>query len=81
MFCPGTKGLAHCEDDGFYEDFNMDEVDFNIENYDDELFGVALNNPEQLFGNDEIDSSFGVKDMSGADLKCQSTRGAEVLLF
>ncbi|GFZ07578.1 CONSTANS-like 9 [Actinidia rufa] len=76
MFCPGTKSPAHCEDDGFYEDFNMDEVDLNIENYD-ELFGVALNNPEQLFGNDEIDSSFGVKDMSGASWKCQGTFAAE----
>ncbi|PSR96457.1 Zinc finger protein like [Actinidia chinensis var. chinensis] len=76
MFCPGTKGPAYCEDDGFYEDFNMDEVDLNIENYD-ELFGIALNNPEQLFGNDEIDSLFGVKDMPGADLKCQGTRAAE----
>ncbi|CAL5406153.1 unnamed protein product [Camellia sinensis] len=65
MCCPGTKAPGLCEDDGFYENFNMDEVDLNIENYE-ELFGVA--NP---FGNDGIDSLFGVKEMSSADLNSQ----------
>lgn len=77
MSCPGTKEPGLSEIDGLYEDFNMDEVDLNIENYE-ELFGVSLNNPEPLFGNDGIDSLFGVNDMSGADLNCQGTCEAEV---
>ncbi|THG11480.1 hypothetical protein TEA_011188 [Camellia sinensis var. sinensis] len=74
--CPGTKARDLEEDDKFYEDFNMDEVDLNIENYE-ETFGVALNDPEQLFGNDGIGSLFGVKDMSGADLNHRGTYAAE----
>ncbi|KAF5949392.1 hypothetical protein HYC85_011385 [Camellia sinensis] len=74
--CPGTKASDLEEDDKFYEDFNMDEVDLNIENYE-EIFGVALNDPEQLFGNDGIGSLFGVKDMSGADLNRRGTYAAE----
>ncbi|KAL7234442.1 hypothetical protein ACSBR1_017948 [Camellia fascicularis] len=74
--CPGTKAPDLEEDDKFYEDFNMDEVDSNIENYE-ETFGVALNDPEQLFGNDGIGSLFGVKDMSGADLNHRGTYAAE----
>ncbi|XP_058211244.1 zinc finger protein CONSTANS-LIKE 9-like [Rhododendron vialii] len=76
MRCPGTKAPSLNEIDEFYEDFNMDEVDLNIENYED-LFGVALHNPEPLFGNDGIDSLFGVEDMSGADMNCQGTCEAE----
>ncbi|KAL6999852.1 Zinc finger protein CONSTANS-like [Sarracenia purpurea var. burkii] len=74
MCYPGTKAQGICEDDGLFEDFNMDEID--LENYE-ELFGVALNDPEQLFGDDGIDSLFGVKGMSGADLNCQDTYAAE----
>ncbi|PIN11515.1 hypothetical protein CDL12_15884 [Handroanthus impetiginosus] len=59
----GAKGPSLCENDNFYGDFNMDEVDISIENYE-ELFGVALDNPEQLFGNDGIDGIFGTKDVS-----------------
>ncbi|XP_057507275.1 zinc finger protein CONSTANS-LIKE 10-like [Actinidia eriantha] len=70
MCCPGTKAPVQHEDDGFYEDFNMDEVDLDIENYE-ELFGVAFNDPQQLFGNDGIGSLFGVKNLSGSDLNCQ----------
>ncbi|KAL7002038.1 Zinc finger protein CONSTANS-like [Sarracenia purpurea var. burkii] len=44
--CPGTKVPDFCKDD-FYEEFNMDEVDLNVEDYE-ELFGVALNDSEQL---------------------------------
>ncbi|KAL0320032.1 UNVERIFIED_CONTAM: Zinc finger protein CONSTANS-LIKE 9 [Sesamum radiatum] len=65
VFLPGEKGPAECEDDGFYDEFNMDEVDLSIENYE-ELFGVA-HNPEDLFDNDGIDGLFGLKDMSGSD--------------
>ncbi|KAL0354308.1 UNVERIFIED_CONTAM: Zinc finger protein CONSTANS-LIKE 9 [Sesamum angustifolium] len=72
---PGAKEkeTAVCEDDDFYDVFNMDEVDLSIENYE-ELFGAALDNP-QLFGNDGIDEIFGTKDMSGSN--CQGAYAAE----
>lgn len=76
VFVPGEKGPAESEDDVFYDDFNMDEVDLGIENYD-ELFGVALNNPEQLFDNEGIEGLFGPNDMSGSD--CQGAYPAEVV--
>ncbi|KAI7988540.1 Zinc finger protein CONSTANS-LIKE 9 [Camellia lanceoleosa] len=60
-YCPGSKAPDLEEDDKFYEDFNMDEVDLNIENY------------EEIFGVDGIGSLFGVKDMSGADLNHRCT--------
>lgn len=78
LFCTGTKGPGLCEDDDLYEDFDMDEMDLNLENYD-ELFGVTLNNSEELFENGGIDSLFGTKDMSGADSTCQGTVAAEVV--
>lgn len=53
----GKKDAEAC-DDGFYADFNMDEVDLGIENYE-ELFGVGHNDPEHLFAKDGIDSLFG----------------------
>lgn len=55
----------------------MDEVDLNFENYE-ELFGLALNNSEELFENGGIDSLFGTTDMSGADSNCQGAVAAEV---
>ncbi|OAY35070.2 zinc finger protein CONSTANS-LIKE 9 [Manihot esculenta] len=70
LCCPGTKGPAVSGDDDLYEDFNMDEVDLNIENYE-ELFGFTLNNSEELFENGGIDSLFGTKDISAADSNCQ----------
>lgn len=63
-----------CGDDGFYDDLNMDEIDLGIENYE-ELFGVALDNPENLFG-DGIDGIFGTEDMSVSN--CQGAYAAEV---
>ncbi|XAR55232.1 hypothetical protein NMG60_11035250 [Bertholletia excelsa] len=72
----GTKASSLCQDDGFYEDFNMDEVDLTIENYE-ELFGEGLNNPDKLFGNDGIDSLFGEENMSGADFDNQNICAAE----
>ncbi|XP_051152237.1 zinc finger protein CONSTANS-LIKE 9-like isoform X2 [Andrographis paniculata] len=57
------KGPSVFDDEGLYDDFNMDEVDLRIENYE-ELFGAALDNPEQLFANDGIDGIFGTKDIS-----------------
>lgn len=52
--------------------FNMDEVDLDIENYE-ELFGEALNSPKDYFSSQGIDSLFGVDDMYGANLNCQGT--------
>lgn len=58
----------------------MDEVDLNFKNYD-ELFGVTMNNSEELFENGGIDSLFGAKDMSGADSNCEgAAAAAEVIL-
>ncbi|PIN20353.1 hypothetical protein CDL12_06944 [Handroanthus impetiginosus] len=74
VFLPREKGPAECENDGFYDEFNMDEVDLSIENYE-ELFGGALHNPEQLFDNDGFDGLFGLTDMSGSD--CQGAYPAE----
>ncbi|GJY24319.1 zinc finger protein CONSTANS-LIKE 9-like protein [Tanacetum coccineum] len=62
----GTKDLElFADDDGFYVDFNMDEVDLSIENYE-ELFGVGHNDPEHLFAKDGIDSLFGGAESSYA---------------
>ncbi|XP_011100551.1 zinc finger protein CONSTANS-LIKE 9 [Sesamum indicum] len=75
VILPGAKEkeAAVCEDDDFYDVFNMDEVDLSIENYE-ELFGAALDNP-QLFGNDSIEGIFGTKDMSASN--CQGAYAAE----
>ncbi|KAF2292481.1 hypothetical protein GH714_023470 [Hevea brasiliensis] len=58
LCCPGTKGPALCEDDDLYKDFNMDEVDLNLENYE-ELFGVTLNNSEELLRMVELRACLG----------------------
>ncbi|KAJ4730261.1 zinc finger protein CONSTANS-LIKE 9-like [Melia azedarach] len=76
LCCSGTKGPALFEDDDLYEDFNMDEVGLNFENYE-ELFGVTLNHSEELLENGGIDSLFGTKDMSAADSNCQGAVAAE----
>ncbi|XP_062152188.1 zinc finger protein CONSTANS-LIKE 9 [Alnus glutinosa] len=70
--CPGL-----CEEDFLCDDFDMDEVDSDLENYE-ELFGVALSHSEELFENGGIDSLFGMKDMSAADSSCQGAVAAEV---
>ncbi|KVI10620.1 Zinc finger, B-box [Cynara cardunculus var. scolymus] len=67
----GTEDPEPFVDDGFYADFNMDEVDLSIENYE-ELFGVGHNDPEHLFAKDGIDSLFG-----GADSNCQGPYAAK----
>lgn len=56
----------------------MDEVDLNLENYE-ELFGMALCHSEELFENGGIDSLFGTKEMSAGDSHCQGAAAAEVL--
>ncbi|MBA0854300.1 hypothetical protein Goshw_028773 [Gossypium schwendimanii] len=73
--CPQTKGPSLCEDD-LYDDFNMDEVDLNLDNYE-ELFGVALNHSEELFESGGIDSLFRTNDLSAADSDCRSAVAAE----
>lgn len=75
FFC-GTKGFALCDDDGFYDDFNMDEGDLNIENYE-EYFGADVDNTGKLFDNDGIDALFATKDMSCSN--CHSASAAEVI--
>ncbi|KAK6116319.1 hypothetical protein DH2020_049946 [Rehmannia glutinosa] len=74
VFLSGAKGPAVREEDRFYDDFIMDEVDLCIENYE-ELFGGPLDNPEQLFGNDGMEEIFGTKNMSGSN--CQGAYAAE----
>lgn len=76
LCCSATKGFAFCEDDDLYEDFNMDEMDLNFENYE-ELFGVTLNHSEELLENGGIESLFGTKDISAADSNCQGAVAAE----
>ncbi|XP_022771635.1 zinc finger protein CONSTANS-LIKE 9-like [Durio zibethinus] len=75
LYCPQTKYPGLSEDD-LYDDFNMDEVDLNLENYE-ELFGVTLNHSEELFENGGIDSLFESKDMPAADSNCQGAVAAE----
>ncbi|XP_022758887.1 zinc finger protein CONSTANS-LIKE 9-like isoform X1 [Durio zibethinus] len=72
--CPQTKCPGLCEDD-LYDDFNMDEVDLSLENYE-ELFGVTLNHSEELFENGGIDSLFGM-DICAADSNCQAAVAAK----
>ncbi|KAL7592396.1 hypothetical protein Lser_V15G34934 [Lactuca serriola] len=69
----GKKDAEACDDDddGFYVDFNMDEVDLSIENYE-ELFGVGHNDPEHLFAKDGIDCLFG-----GAESNCHGSYAAK----
>ena len=78
MYCPAAKCPALCEDDNLYDDFDMDEMDLNLENYE-ELFGVALSHSEELFENGGFNSLFGTKDMSAGDSSCQDAIAAEVL--
>ncbi|KAL1560931.1 Zinc finger protein CONSTANS-like [Salvia divinorum] len=68
----GAKGRALYEDDGCYDNFNMDEIDMGFENYD-ELFGMSHDNPKNIFGDDGI---FGMKEMSTSN--CQGASAAEV---
>ncbi|PHT42797.1 Zinc finger protein CONSTANS-LIKE 9 [Capsicum baccatum] len=72
----GTKGSNLFDDDPFHDDFNMDEVDLSIENYE-ELFGVSLDNHDHLFKNEDIDGLFGTKDMSVAESSFQGVNAVE----
>jgi hypothetical protein len=57
LLCPSRKAPALCEDDKLLGDFNIDEMDFELENYT-ELFDFALNHSEEFFENGGIDSLF-----------------------
>lgn len=74
----GTEDSNLFDDDPFYDDFNMDEVDLSIENYE-ELFGVSIDNRDQLFKNEDIDGLFGTKDMSVAESSFQGVNAVEVV--
>lgn len=73
--CYPMSNPGVCADD-LYKELNMDEVDMNIEDYE-ELFGLTLNNSEELFQNGGLDSLFGTKDMSAADSNCPGDLLAE----
>lgn len=74
----GMKGSMIFEDDPFAQDFNMDEVDLSFENYE-ELFSGSLDNPNQLFENEDINGLFGTKDMSVSGSSCQDADAIEVV--
>ncbi|XP_019420963.1 PREDICTED: zinc finger protein CONSTANS-LIKE 10-like [Lupinus angustifolius] len=75
FYCPGTKCPSICEDN-MYPDFDMDEVDLNLENYD-ELFGMTLTHSEDLFENGGFDSLFGTNDISAEGSDCMGAGAAE----
>ena len=77
--CPGTKLPEFCgdDDDDIYKEFDMDEMDLNLENYE-ELFGMSLNHSEDLFENGGIDSLFEAKGFE--DSVCHSAVAAEVFV-
>lgn len=74
-----TKDPEQIVDDGLYDDFTMDEVDMNIENYE-EMFGVGHNDPKHLFAKDGIDSLFGMKNTtkSGNAVNPECSKAASV---
>ncbi|CAL5203534.1 unnamed protein product [Lathyrus oleraceus] len=77
LYCPATKCPEISEDDDdLYGDFDMDEMDINMENYD-ELFGMALTHSEELFENGGFNSLFRAKAMSAGDSNCQDAIVAE----
>jgi hypothetical protein len=63
--CSSRKAPALCEDDNLYDDFNIDDMDLELENYK-EIFAFALNHSEEYFENGSIDSLFERKDMSAS---------------
>ncbi|KAJ7964664.1 Zinc finger protein CONSTANS-LIKE 9 [Quillaja saponaria] len=76
LCCPGTKSPVLCSDNNLYEDFDIDEVDLNLENYE-ELFGMALSHSEELFENGGIDSLFRAKGISAANSDGKGAAAAE----
>lgn len=78
LLCPSKKSPALCEDDNLYDDFNIDEMDLELENYK-ELFGVDLSHTDEFLEKGGIDSLFETIDMyaSAGDLNCQGAVAAE----
>ncbi|XP_019431655.1 PREDICTED: zinc finger protein CONSTANS-LIKE 9-like isoform X2 [Lupinus angustifolius] len=74
----GKKSPGIFEDGDLYDNFNMDEVDLDLENYE-ELFGMTLSHSEDLFENGGFDSLFMTKEMSASagDSNCQGAVAAE----
>ncbi|MQM11195.1 hypothetical protein Taro_044099 [Colocasia esculenta] len=64
-----TDSLRICENDELYEDFSVEDVDLNFDNYE-ELFGSSRNHSEHIFDDAEIDSMFEVKNPATND-NCQ----------
>ncbi|XP_074296079.1 zinc finger protein CONSTANS-LIKE 10-like [Silene latifolia] len=65
-----ASNIPGIDEDDLYADFNMDEVDINLENYD-ELFGVTLTHSEKLLENGGINSLFARQGMLRADPNCR----------
>lgn len=79
--CPGTKVAEFCgEDADLYKEFDMDEMDLNLENYED-LFSMSLNHSEEFFENGGIDRFFEAKGLSFEDSVSHSAVAAEVILL
>ncbi|XP_022987038.1 zinc finger protein CONSTANS-LIKE 9-like [Cucurbita maxima] len=75
--CPGTKVAGFFgEGDDLYKEFDMDEMDLNLENYE-ELFSMSLNHSEEFFENGGIDSLFDSRGLSFEDSVCHSAVAAE----
>ncbi|CAN1236193.1 Zinc finger protein CONSTANS-LIKE 10 [Linum grandiflorum] len=70
---PPESSANSDKDDGLYDDFDMDEMDLNLENYD-ELFDGG-----DAFEHGGMDSLFGTKDMSVAGTSYQGGAAAEVI--
>ncbi|XP_045831335.1 zinc finger protein CONSTANS-LIKE 9-like isoform X3 [Trifolium pratense] len=68
--CSSRKSPALCEDDNFYDDFNIDDMDLELENYK-EIFAFALNHSEEFYEKGSIDSLFERKDMSASDVAAE----------
>lgn len=62
----GTDGFGMCENDEFYDEFSVEDVDLNFDNYN-EFFGTSRNHSEHLFDDAEIDSMFDLKNPSSAN--------------
>ncbi|KAJ0986899.1 hypothetical protein J5N97_005255 [Dioscorea zingiberensis] len=71
-----TKDLGISKNDGFYDDFSVDDVDLTFENYE-ELFGASHNPTEQLFEDAGIESFFETKETGAANSNCQVDPVAE----
>uniref|UniRef100_A0A1D1XV94 Zinc finger protein CONSTANS-LIKE 9 n=1 Tax=Anthurium amnicola TaxID=1678845 RepID=A0A1D1XV94_9ARAE len=71
----GINDLRMYENDECYEVFGIDDVDLNIETFD-EFFGVSQNYSEQLLDDAEAESLFEIKDIP-ASKKCQEGNFSE----